>query len=119
MSDVLLPKQVYSKLIQGLRPIRESWEKDRLEDLSRPPYDIEHSLRSLIDRCITEGRMHVGGNRNREILTDKVIKYLLDKGLITKCPYGGYYFPLPDGTKLPTLEEYSATIKENLRSLGL
>ncbi len=48
MSDVLLPKQVYSKLIQGLRPIREAWEKDRLEDLNRPPYDIEYSLRRLI-----------------------------------------------------------------------
>lgn len=116
MSD-LLPKQVYSKLIQGMRPLREDWEKDRLEDLNRPPYDVEHSLRRLIDRCITEGRMHVGGSRNRELLASKVIDYLLEKGLITKCPYGGYYFPLPEGTKLPTIEEYSATIRDSLHKL--
>lgn len=87
----LLPKQAYSKLMQSIKRIKEHWNADRQENAL--PYDIDHSLKSAIDGCITEFRIRAGGLEGRTRLIEGVICYLRDKGIIIKSPYGGHWFP--------------------------
>ena len=101
----MLPKTAYSKVLQGLRRIKEQWDQDRAENPSTVPYEIDFELRALIERTIREERVNCHGRRDTEILVDSTIRYLVDKGFLAKSPYGGTFFPLPkDHAPLPTQE---------------
>ena len=109
----MLPKQVYSKIIQALKKMKTAWEADRAEDPNRAPYEIDIQLKMTIEREIREGRMSMN-NADRDQQINETIAYLENKGLITKSPYGGHFFPLPDGTTIPTKEELIAQTKKTL-----
>lgn len=109
----MLPKAVYSKVIQGLRHIRKQWDEDRAEDPKRVPYEIDSQLRSMIERCIREGHM-----RRSAGLVDWTIDYLVEKGEIVRSPYGGHMFPLPpDAEPLPSKEEFIRQVESKIKDI--
>ena len=113
----MLPKKVYSQVLQKLRHIKTQWDEDRIENPKRVPYEIDSQLRHLIDACITEGHVHCHGNKNREILIDQTVNYMVEKGILIGSPYGGVMFPLPvDAPPLPSEEELIAEIHRQLES---
>ncbi len=101
-----LPKLVYSKVIQSLKSLKQSWDEDRKENPTKVPYEIDTSLKGMIERHIREGKVYCN-NRDMAVLVQWTVNYLLQKGTIVKSPYGGIYFPLPEGTVLPTKEEFT------------
>jgi len=108
----MLPKAVYSKVIQGLRKIKEDWEEDRVDNPESVHYEIDSELKRLIKHCILEGRVNCHGNMDREILTDQTIDYLIKKKILVGSSYGGVSFPLPEGhKKLPSKEEFIKEIQ--------
>lgn len=102
----MLPKQVYSKIVQSLRDLKKSWDQDRVENPNQVPYEIDMSLRAAIERHVREGRVNCYGRQDMAILVDQTIEYLAAKGLIVKSPYGGHMFQVPVGTVLPTKEQF-------------
>jgi len=109
----MLPKAVYSKVLQGLKHIRKQWDEDRAEDPKRVPYEIDSQLRSLIERCMREGKM-----RRSEDLVQWTINYLVEKGHIVWSPYGGLMFPLPpDAEPLPSKEEFLRDVESRIDDL--
>jgi len=104
----MLPKTVYSKVIQGLRHIKKQWDDDRLEDPKRVPYEVDNQLRSMIERCMQEGKM-----QRSTVAIQDTIDYLLEKKELMKSPYGGIMFPLPtDAEPLPSKEEFIKQTKQ-------
>ena len=109
----MLPKADYSKVIQGLRHIRKQWDEDRAEDPKRVPYEIDNQLRSLIERCMREGKM-----RRSEGMVQWTIDYLVEKGQIVRSPYGGLMFPLPpDAEPLPSREEFLWDVESKIKDM--
>lgn len=109
----MLPKLVYSKVLQSLTKIRKNWDEDRKENPTQVPYEIDSELKMAIERQIREGKVNCN-KRDMEILTSKTIDYLASKGLIIKSPYGGHMFPLPAGVELPTKEAFIKQTKAHL-----
>lgn len=111
----MLPKKAYSKVIQGLKHIKKQWDEDRAENPNIAPYEIDSQLRRLIARCAREERANVHGNKDMEILCDKTIKYLVEKKILVGSPYGGVFFPLPEGhAPLPSKEQLIADTKKKM-----
>ena len=108
----MLPKKAYSKVVQGLRKIKESWDEDRAENPHLVPYEIDSQLRGLIETVIREEHVPCYGRDHRANLTTETIAYLLSKGLVTGSPYGGLMFPLPDDVELPSKEEFIAQVRQ-------
>ena len=109
----MLPKPVYSKIVQALKKMRVAWEADRAEDPNRAPYEIDIQLKSIIEREMREGRMSMN-NATRDQHVQETFEYLVKQKLITGSPYGGHFFPLPEGTTIPTKEEVVAQIKKTI-----
>jgi len=106
----MLPKNVYSKVLQGLNHIRKQWDEDRAEDPKRVPYEIDMQLRLLIERCMREGKV-----RRSEEFIRWTVDYLVEKGLIVRSPYGGHMFPLPpDAEPLPSKEEFIKQLESKI-----
>ena len=111
----MLPKKAYSKVIQGLKHIKKQWDEDRAENPNIAPYEIDSQLRRLIARCAREEHANVHGNKDMEILCDKTIKYLVEKKILVGSPYGGVFFPLPEGhAPLPSKERLIADTKKKM-----
>jgi hypothetical protein len=109
----MLPKIVYGKVMGSLKKMRTNWEQDRVENPNTVPYEIDISLRHSIETHMREGGVSV--NRHvREQMIDEAFEYLVKQGTIVKSPYGGHMFPLPEGTTLPTREEFIETVKKTL-----
>lgn len=100
----MLPKPVYSKIIQELKKIKAAWDEDRAEDPKRAPYEIDSQLISTIEREMREGHVSLSIQAKKEKVNE-TLAYLEKQGLITKSPYGGYFFQLPQGTIIPTKDE--------------
>jgi hypothetical protein len=109
----MLPKPVYSKIVQALKKMRVAWEADRAEDPNRAPYEIDSQLKMTIEREMREGRMSMD-NTTRDQKIQETFAYLEKQGLITKSPYGGHFFPLPKDTVIPTKEELIAQTKKTI-----
>jgi len=87
--------------------MKQAWDKDRIDHPETVPYEIDHSLKSNIERHVREGRVqYIGGRSGMEVVVNETIEYLVTKGLIIKSPYGGHMFPLPTGIVLPTKEQF-------------
>lgn len=114
MAEAVLPKRIYSNVIQGLKKMHKSWLEDRAENPHVVPYEIDSCLKMLIERCMNEGRMVTHGRENRERIVLATMSYLVEKGLIVKSPYGGHFFPLPDDTVLPSKEQLISNVKKRL-----
>ena len=100
----MLPKLVYSKIVQSLKKMKVNWDQDRIDNPKTVPYEIDMSLRSAIERHIRERHMHLS-RQDMQRVVDETVEYLFNKGLIVKRPYGGHFFSLPEDTVLPTKEE--------------
>lgn len=109
----MLPKPVYSKIIQALKKMRIAWEADRAEDPKRAPYEIDNQLKMTIEREMREGRMSMN-NADRDQKIQETFSYLEKQGIITKSPYGGYMFKISDGTAIPTKEELIDQTKKTI-----
>jgi hypothetical protein len=115
----MLPKKAYNKVIQGLKHIKAQWDEDRAENPTTAPYEIDCQLRAMIARCAREEHVHVGGNKNMEILCDQTIKYLVGKKILVGSPYWGVFFPLPEGhAPLPSKEELRKDYLQKLGDIG-
>lgn len=110
----MLPKKVYSKVLQSLRKIKERWEEDRQEDPRLVPYEIDLELRGCIEMHMREGHVNFGGRSNREAKIDETVSYLREKGLIFRGPYGGHFPVDVDEETIPTKEQLVADIKRRL-----
>lgn len=113
----MLPKPVYSKIIQALKKMKTEWDEDRAEDPKRAPYEIDGQLRMTIEQEIRKGKVNCHGIQNTKILIDQTIEYLLKQNIIAKSPYGGNFFPLPKDTVIPTKEELMIQVKNKLDQL--
>ena len=110
----MLPKLVYSKVMQDLKRIRKNWDEDRAENPTRVPYEIDSELRYSIENAMREGGMR----RDPEAVQD-TIEYLIGKKIVVGSPYGGIMFPLPeDAPPLPTRKDLIEQTKERLKNLG-
>lgn len=109
----MLPKLVYSKVLQSLRKMKIAWDQDRVDNPQLAPYEIDISLKMHIEAAMREGKMNMS-IADREVVVIETIDYLRSKGLIVKSPYGGHIFPLPDGVSIPTKEEMVKRAKEEV-----
>lgn len=116
----MLPKNIYSKVIQGLKPIKAAWDKDRQENPHLTPYEVTHQVKNLIERCITEGKMkHLGGVIGRQNIVEETIEYLTDRGILMASPYGGeVMFPI-DKSTIPTKEQVIQQAHKQMDQLGI
>lgn len=110
----MLPKLVYSKVIQSLKKMEINWKQDRIDNPKMAPYEIDSSLVMSIENAMREG--HMGMNlQDKKRVVQETFEYLVNKGLIVKSPYGGHIFPLPEGTIIPTKNELIRQIEYSLR----
>lgn len=100
----MLPKLVYSKVVQSLKKMKVHWDQDRVDNPNMAPYEIDMSLKAHIETALREGKIGLS-RTEKEVVINETIDYLRDKGMIVRSPYGGHIFPLPPGAVIPTKEE--------------
>lgn len=111
----MLPKNVYSKVIQSLKKMKTDWDEDRKENPSTVPYEIDSQLTMSIENHMREGHVHCS-RQERDRLVKETFEYLCSRNMIVKSPYGGHMFPIPKDMALPTREEL---IEQTKKQLGL
>jgi hypothetical protein len=109
----MLPKLVYSKVVQALKKMKEHWDLDRVENPNMAPYEIDIPLRAKIETAMREGGMHLPRDA-KERTVEGTFDYLRSKGLIVRSPYGGHFFPLPPGAVIPTKEQLMKRINADI-----
>jgi len=77
----MLPKPVYSKIIQALKKMKQAWDEDRAEDPKRAPYEIDSELKRTIEREMREGRVSMN-NAARDQEIKETFAYLVKQGVI-------------------------------------
>lgn len=114
MAD-LLPRKTYKKVLKGVEHYRLQNEEDRKENPNAIPIDWKSCLIAMVEHKIREDHIRLSRS-NMEILCEKVLRYLQEKGLLV--PYcGGYSFPTEE--VLPTEEEITTKTKAQFKALGL
>lgn len=110
----MLPKLVFSKILQSLKKIENSVREDRKENPNATPLEIDSCLRMAIETEIRIGG--VGRDRKtNEKMINETIEYLVSKKLIIKTGYGGHTIPLIEGEKpLPSKEEVIKQIEAQI-----
>jgi hypothetical protein len=113
----MLPRIVYGKVLASLKQIRTNWEQDRLDHPNTVPYEIDESLRYVIEKHLRDSGTRVDSHTRHQMIGD-AFDYLVKQNLIMKSPYGGgHMFPMPEGTKLPTRQEIIKQVQENTKKI--
>lgn len=109
----MLPKIVYGKVLTSLKKMRTNWEQDRLDHPNTVPYEIDESLRYVIEKHLRDSGTRLDPHSRYQMISE-AFDYLVKQNLIVKSPYGGHMFPMPEGTKLPTRQEIIENTKRIL-----
>jgi hypothetical protein len=114
----MLPKRVYSKVVQRLKSMNEAWLLDRAEHPRQTPYEIDVEFRNFVERTLRDEKVYYRSNIERDYAINELFSYLVKTGKIVKSSYGGHMFSLPkDHDPLPGPEEMRKQTVEKMNSL--
>jgi len=110
---IYFTKTIYKEFLKSIEFLKKQDDEDRNEDPKRIPLEWDISIKEQIRKYCRKDH-----KRYTEEFAEDVMRHLVEKGILIKSPYGGYMFPLPTGTNLPSKTEFIEKVMRDMQILG-